>query len=289
MNARVLDYNSMPDVPCQRWRPDRTPAWRRTSEGGFDPARYGVAGIDRETAKNYVTRHHYSGTYPAGRLMYGLYDLAGEAPELCGAEVLSVPASTPVLTNVFPHLEPFGESLELGRLVLAEEVPANGESWFVAEAFRLAAAEGIRGVVSFSDPVARYDTEGRVTMPGHIGIVYQALNAAHIGRSTVRTHWVLPDGTVFSPRAMQKIRAQDQGHEYSELQLIAAGARPMRAGEDPRAWLAEALTATGARTIRHPGCIRYAFTTGSRSQRRAVHIAPERQPYPKMEALVLAA
>lgn len=282
----MFDYNRVSDVPCQRWRPDRTSTWRRTSDGGFDPARYGVADIDRETAKDYVTGHHYSGTYPAGRLMYGLYDLAGEAPELSGVAVLSVPTSKPVLTSVFPHLEPYEESLELGRLVLAEEVPANGESWFVAEAFRMAAAEGIRGAVAFSDPVVRRDSQGRETMPGHLGIVYQALNAAHVGRSTVRTQWVLPDGTYFSPRAMQKIRAQDQGHEYSELQLIAAGARPMRAGEDPSEWLAGALVATGARTIRHPGCIRYAFTLGNRAQRRGVHIAMTPMPYPKMEALV---
>jgi hypothetical protein len=163
---------------CQRWRPDRTHTWRHTSEGGFNPDRYGVTAIDRKAAREFVTHLHYSGTYPADRLMFGLYDLAGELPELVGAAILSVPASEKVLTSVFPRLEPFDESLELGRLVLAEQVFANAESWFVAQVFRLAAKTGIRGVVSFSDPVARYDSGGNMTMPGHIGILYQALNAA---------------------------------------------------------------------------------------------------------------
>jgi hypothetical protein len=161
------------------------------------------------------------------------------------------------------------------------------ESWFVAQVFRLAAKTGIRGVVSFSDPVARYDSGGNMTMPGHIGIVYQALNATHVGRSTARTHWALPDGTIFSPRAMQKIRKQERGHEYAEQQLIASGAPVMLAGQKPAAWLAEALRAAGGRTFRHPGCIRYAFRLGTtRAQRRSVYVDPAPEPYPKSEALV---
>jgi hypothetical protein len=32
-------------------------------------------------------------------------------------------------------------------------VPANGESWFLARCWEMAARQGVRGVVSFSDPV----------------------------------------------------------------------------------------------------------------------------------------
>ena len=92
---------------------------------------------------------------------------------------------------------------------------------------------------------------------------------------------MLPDGTVFSDRAAQKIRRQDHGHDYAERQLIAFGARPPRAGENPATWLAEALTAVHARKIRHPGCHRYAFPLGTRRQRAAVAIAPRPAPYPK--------
>ena len=44
----------------------------------------------------------------------------------------------------------------------------------IGQVFQLARREGVRGVVSFSDPVARRDATGRVVFPGHIGIVYQA-------------------------------------------------------------------------------------------------------------------
>jgi hypothetical protein len=93
---------------------------------------------------------------------------------------------------------------------------------------------------------------------------------------------LLPDGTVFSARAMQKIRAQDQGHQYAERQLLALGARPMRAGQRPASWIADALDDIGARPVRHHGNHRYAFRLGvTRRDRLAVQVAQPHQPYPK--------
>lgn len=269
---------------CQRWAPGRVQSWRHPADGGFDAARYGAAAIAEDRAKAFVTALHYSGTYPAASQRYGLFDLASGTPVLAGVAVLSVPARKAVLTAVFPDLQPYRESLELGRFVLADEVPANGESWFLAEVRRLAADAGIRGLVSFSDPVPRRRADGTVVMPGHIGVIYQASNATYTGRGTARTLAVLRDGSVFSPRAAQKIRAQDRGHEYAERQLTALGARPMRAGESPAGWLAEALDATGTRRIRHPGNHRYAFRLGTtRRGRAAVTIQPRPAPYPKAD------
>jgi hypothetical protein len=69
--------------------------------------------------------------------------------------------------------------------------------------------------------------------------------------------------------------------------LIAAGAPAPRAGQKPSAWLAEALAASGARRLRHPGCIRYAFRLGeTRRERAAVEVALPAGPYPKSEVLV---
>jgi hypothetical protein len=267
---------------CQRWGPGRVQSWRRPADGGFDAARYGVAALDEAAAKAFVTGRHYSGSYPAARLRYGLYDLASGTPELAGAAVLSVPASRAVLTSVFPDLEPYAESLELGRFVLDDSVAANGESWFLAEVRRLAALAGVRGAVSFSDQVPRTTAAGQVVKPGHLGGIYQASNAFYTGLGTPRTLTLLPGGTVFSARAASKIRQQDRGHEYAERQLIAAGARPPRAGEQPAEWLAAALDGIGATRIRHPGCHRYAFTLGTtRRARAAVRVAPAVLPYPK--------
>jgi hypothetical protein len=162
---------SPPSDWCLRWRDGRS-RWRHRSEGGFDTARYEAAPLDDRTAKAYVERHHYTRSYVASRLRYGLWDRRGA---LLGVAVLSVPVRKEVLTGPFPELEPFAESLELGRFLLADRVPANGESWFLGRVFRLAGREGVRGVVSFSDPVARRDAAGRLVFPGHIGGIYQVI------------------------------------------------------------------------------------------------------------------
>jgi hypothetical protein len=268
---------------CQRWSPGRVQSWRRPEDGGFDPARYGVVKVVRKTAKAYVTSRHYSGTYVAARLPYGLYDLTESTPRLVGVAALSVPTSKRVLTGVFPGLEPYQESLELGRFVLDDNVAANGESWFLGQVFRLAAEAGIRGIVSFSDPMPRRTLAGDLVMPGHIGTIYQATNATYTGRATPRTLKMMRDGTVFSDRACQKVRKQERGHEYAEKQLVAFGARPRRAGESPKVWLADALAAVDTRPVRHHGNHRYAFRLGTgRRERATVRVALPSRPYPKV-------
>jgi hypothetical protein len=265
---------------CMRWQPGRLQTWRRPEDGGFDPSQYGVAALGELDAKHYVLDRHYSGAYPAASQRFGLFDLADQ--HLAGVAVLSVPVQARVLTAVFPDLEPYVESLELGRFVLDDEVAANGESWFLAQIFRMAADCGIRGVVSFSDPLPRQRADGTLIMPGHVGIIYQASNAIYTGRSTARTLTVLPDGTVLSERAAQKIRGQERSHEYAEQLLITHGARAPRADESPVAWLAEALQDIGARRVRHKGNHRYAFRLGTtKRERQGVVVALPRQRYPK--------
>lgn len=268
---------------CQRWT-GGTHSWRHTSGGGFDPSRYDVEpmGGDAE-AKRYVLAHHYSGTFPSALLRFGLY----ERGELLGVLVLSAPTQGKVLTNVFPDLEPYEESMELGRLVLADAVPANAESWFIARCFDLAGSAGVRGVVSFADPVPRR-INGRLIFPGHVGTTYKASNALYCGRGTARTLRVLPNGSVINARAMQKIRAQERGHEYAERQLIDLGARVLRAGENPATWLNEQLRAITS-PVRHAGNHRYVFTLGTRSDRRRVRIAVPSETYPKTRDLEAAA
>lgn len=267
---------SASDALTQRWRRGQH-SWRHRSEGGFDSSRYEVAAIDELSAKRFVVEHHYSGTYPATSQRYGLFE--GEA--LVGVMVLGIPVQRAVLTNVFPGLEPYDESLELSRFVLLDEVPANAESWFIRHGFRLAAQHGTRGVVSFSDPVPRV-IGGRVLLPGHIGYIYQASNARFCGRARGQVLKVLPDGTVLNHRSLNKVRAQDRGHEHVERRLIHLGARPIKAGESPVAWLERALEDVGVTYISHPGNYRYVFTLGrNRNERSRVRIAMPALPYPK--------
>jgi len=182
--------------------------------------------------------------------------------------VLGIPTSTAVLTDVFPDLEPMVESLELSRLVLADQVPGNGESWFIARALADAAEASVRGVVAFADPVPR-DLGGRTVFPGHRGVIHIASNALYsAGPPHARSP--CPDGRVLSDQSAQKIRKQERGHAHAERQLVRLGATPRRAGEGAAAWLADALSQLGATRLRHRGNHRYAFRLGATARRRAL-------------------
>ncbi|MDH5279566.1 MAG: hypothetical protein OEW52_00285 [Thermoleophilia bacterium] len=261
-------------IGVQRWR-ERRDSYRPAGER-IRPELFDVAPISSDlVARAFVQEHHYSGTYPAARFRVGLY----RGGELVGVAVFSHPCSNRVLTNVFTST-PALEAVELGRFVLLDEVPGNGETWFLARAFDLLRAEGIRGVVSFSDPTPRTNAAGRVIFPGHVGTIYQAHNARFLGRGDARTLKLLPDGRVFSNRAEQKIRAGSRGWRYASDQLVAHGAGVLEEGADREARLAWLERWTGAltRPLRHPGNLRYAWPL-----RKSVALATG-TPYPKRQA-----
>ena len=62
-----------------------------------------------------------------------------------------------------------------------------------------------------------------VPHPGHVGIIFQAFNGVYLGRATPRTLHLLPDGTVLSDRAIQKIRKGERGWRYAAAQLEDLG------------------------------------------------------------------
>lgn len=263
-----------------RWRPVEQ-RWRRGRDrwvhpGGpcFVPDRYEVDRVAEALARPFVELHHYAHSYPAGRFAYGLFDRWRD--ELVGVAVYAVPVNVAVLTGPFPDLVPYEQSIELSRLVLLDEVPFNGESWFVARCQHDLASVGVRGVVSFSDPLPRHRRDGTVVMPGHVGCTYQALNFLYTGRTKAHTVTLLPDGQVMHGRAKAKIRAQHTGHRYAERVLEDLGARPITVDDDPAVWLHEALAAIGAVNVRHPGNHRFCLTLGGR--RFARHLVLPGQP-----------
>jgi hypothetical protein len=263
---------------CQRWR-DRRESYRpareviRTSE--YDIAAITGSGGDT-IARDFVEQHHYSGSYPSALERFGLY----RRGELAGVVVFSYPTNDLALTNFFPELKVGVESMELGRLVLLDEVGANAESYFVARCFEQLRAIGVRGIRSDSDPVARATADGRVVTPGHVGTVYQALNGRYVGLGTARTLYILPDGTALSARAMQKIRKAEKGWRAAAAALSrAVDAEAIDAAADAgarRAWL---LAATKQlRRIRHPGNHRYLWSLDRRVRMSLPAPAPA---YPK--------
>lgn len=254
---------------CQRWEHRRArfkPAGERINTRAHE-----VAALDELPAKAFVLEHHYSGTFPAARFRFGLY----RGAELVGVAVFSHPCNDAVLTSVFPG--PATDAAELGRFVLLDGVAGNGESWFLGRCFDHLRAAGLRGVVSFSDPLPRQDASGALVMPGHVGIIYQAHNGVYLGRGTARTLHFLPNGSVFSARAAQKIRRLEQGWRYAVEQLVDAGA-PMPETGDLGRWVRQVVG--GLRRVRHPGNHKYAWGLSRRDKRSL----PESQPYPRRAA-----
>lgn len=258
--------------PCQRWRDGRT-SYRPAGEV-IDPRRFEVASIDQDgPARAFVEANHYAGTYPAARARFGLY----QGPELVGVAVFSVPMRPEVLRPF-----PVDVAAELGRFVLLDHVPGNGESWFLARCLDVLRRRGWAGIVALSDPCPRPAADGAITFRGHVGTIYQAASAIYAGRATARTLRLLPDGRTFSDRAAQKIRGREVGWHYAVEQLRAVGAPAP--GDDLRAWLRLWLPRV-TRPLRHPGNHRYLLPL-DRSARR---LCPASLPFPKLPDLPLLA
>lgn len=258
-------------VANQRWRDGRA-AYRPAGEPIAHRA-YEVAEIAGDKiARAFVERHHYSGSYPAARLRVGLY----RSGDLVGVAVFSHPPSEKVLARL-PCERLAG--VELGRFVLLDEVPGNGESWFLARCFRHLRAHGFEALISHSDPVPRSTASGVVVMPGHVGTIYQATNAVYGGRTKPTLLALLPDGSVFSPRCMSKIRRREVGHRYAIAKLVAAGAPPPLPGADLAAWMRASISAV-CRRVRHGGNHRYLWAIDRRLAREVSKLASG-EPYPK--------
>ncbi len=283
------------DEWCQRWRRGQH-SWRRTSEGGFDPARYAVVPCKTAPVKKFIRLHHYSHAAASTVHGYALIDLWPDPDpdaqwlaggQLVGALTLGSPMTEAVLTSPFPDLEPFRQSLDLNRMVLLDKVKAPAESWF-ARALRLAARAGLRGVVAYSDPVGRHrttpDGDVQVLTPGHVGHVYKILGALPLKRARRRRHILLPDATTLVARSANKITGRERGWRGVVRRLVRLGAPEPKPGENPADWLAKALKFLGAIEFDHPGNYRFAFRLGSRRQRRRVRVEGVTDAYPTHRA-----
>lgn len=245
---------------CQRWRRGRE-AFRPAGEP-FEPTRYCVEQIAFSTAKRFVLEHHYSGTMPAARLELGLLEKPSRwrREEVAGVIVLSVPVQERAIPAWFDGMHP-RLGIEIGRLVLLDDVPGNGETWFLGRAFRLMRKllPEVRGVLSYCDPLERRDGDGRVVKRGHIGTVYRAFNGRYVGRSSPRVITVSRDGRCVSERALSKIRGDEQGAAYAVRQLTEMGAPARDEGESGAAYVERALRTGGFSRVRHPGNLTFTW------------------------------
>lgn len=246
--------------------------WSRRRHG-YRPAgevlrtdRYSVEPIEEALAKRFVVENHYSGSFPAARYRVGMFEHQEfRRPALVGVAVFSVPMTAAVIAK---HLGvPASQGVELGRLVLLDEVPANGESFMLGKAFRLLrrALPDLKGVVSFCDPMPRHDAEGREVKRSHTGVIYRAHNAAYRGRGLPRNQLLMPNGACANERALSKIRNEERGKDYVIRQLLDAGAPNRLLGESLQDWLVRLRQERFLRSVRHPGNHVFTWDWGARS------------------------
>ena len=216
---------------AQRWEAGRARWVPRRHV--VDTNKLEVALIGEAEARDFVLTHHYSGSYPAARLRAGLF-MAGR---LVGVAVFSEPANPATIPAWTNQVYSRAQGVELGRFVLLDHVGFNAESYFWSKARRLLRVHkpDVRVMISYSDPVRREALSGEVVMPGHVGQIYQATNAAYQGRASSRTLYLDPHGKVVSPRAL----------------LEEASRTRQRTGESARQWVERARG--HLRTLRHPG------------------------------------
>lgn len=278
---------------CQRFTLGRES--RRPARELINPAEYDVEPIaSKDVAADFVAKHHYIRSPSSTAHRFGLY----RRGELVGVALFGPPASTNAHRAVFPTLS-FKQAVSLGRLVLLDEVPGNGETWFVSRCFELLARPDlyrpfykdgktprvpIVAVESTADPFPRTDLSGEVRFKGHLGIIYQALSFAgghsrHTGRTNRATINLLPDGTVLSNRTQGKLVRGERGETGAVEQLVSFGATPPAPDEDEHTWL-KYWRGRLTRNVRHPGNFRYLWCL----DRRRRHEVLDRHPqlaYPK--------
>lgn len=174
-----------------------------------------VAPVGKD-GREFVRAHHYSRGIHNGPTCYGLFRQGA----LTGVCAFATPCSENVRASVFgPGHE--ARVTELHRLVLLDEEPANAESWFVSRALRLHKARKplIWAVLSFADP-----TEG------HVGTIYQALNARYTGSSAPAWFWRDADGRLRHPR--------QNGRNVTAAEAAGRGwVRTRREGKHRYLWL----------------------------------------------------
>lgn len=258
----------------QRWR-ERRSTYRPAGEV-IRTGEYEVQPIGELEAKAFVEAHHYSRSYPAARFRFGLFHLG----TLVGVAVFSQPFLAETITNVFAGWSA-DDGVELGRFVLLDEVPGNGETWFLARCFEYL-RPNVRGVISFADPQPRTTLAGETIFPGHVGTIYQALNGHYLGRSGAASLRLLPDGTVFSNFASGKLRRLKTGWRSAVETLRRWGADDLTPAdvlvpELRIAWL-ERWRRELTRPMRHQGNHRYAWALDRRARRS---LPDSTGPYPK--------
>jgi len=296
----------------QRWR-DRVARFvRYDGSERFNPERLGlgVERIEKGQAAPFIEANHYLASTPQSILNYGLFRVTP-----AGRKKLE---GVLVMSNLMGGQRKYGvqptEAAELSRLVLLDNVEAGAESWFMGQAFddfrpyfetskstpggRARKPRPLRLIVSHSDPVPVRNERGKITLPGHIGNIYQAKNALYVGRSRAAPRYITPEGRNFSARNLSKIEAWKRGDSVRGRggeaalnrvdELVPGFRRRFLRGRLSAEKLLKTMLAEGPAALRvhqHPGNLVYAWAQGTKKERSKIE---KRLPAPDVENWIQA-
>jgi hypothetical protein len=278
-----------------RWNSRR--ASYRPSQEPIDPSQFSVGPIGDAAAREFVIKHHYSGSYPAAIAAYGLFErIAPFQEQLVGVAVFSVPMQ-PKAADAYGAAG--AKFCELGRFILLDHIGGNAETWLLRRALGMLAQDKQRPdrrplydlCLSYSDPVPRTRADGVIMFPGHYGHIYQAYsNSLYLGRGKPRAHWLTRDGSIVSPRALSKLRNGERGAAYAYEFLRSHGAPARALGEPEADYIRRALQDGPFRRMRHNGNHAYVFPCGTHSTRQEIRRRMDKRlPRPTKTDLPMAA
>jgi hypothetical protein len=149
-------------------------------------SKYQVKRISGKQSKEFIIKNHYTHGCHNGPMGFGLFD----EETLIGVCAFATPCSENVRASIF-GVDYKDSVTELHRLFIVDGTPKNTESWFVSRALHMLKQEKphINAVVSFADGTQ-----------GHVGIIYQALNALYYGTSGKATFYRDDSGRLRHPR-----------------------------------------------------------------------------------------
>lgn len=136
--------------------------------------------------RDYIRANHYSRSCHNGPMCYGLF----RGGVMVGVVAFATPCSEAVRASLFGPEEK-DRVTELHRLFVEDGTPPNTESWFVARALKMLKEDRphLWAAISFAD-----GTEG------HVGYIYQALNALYCGTTGRARFWRDGEGRLRHPR-----------------------------------------------------------------------------------------
>lgn len=146
-----------------------------------------VCPISKNLAKEFVAKYHYAKGMHNGPTAFGVF-----RPDdtLCGVVAFATPCSENVRSSIFGK-EYKDRVTELHRVALLDDEPANMASWSIARAMALLKERKpyLWACVSFAD-----------ASQGHVGYIYQALNAIYYGTSGKARFYLDQDNRLRHPR-----------------------------------------------------------------------------------------